>query len=112
MSLLLNLFVSLIHFILSYGVFSISLISNDIKTLFWLLIIMSIIKYSYFLFGRCILTLYEYNEYFSSIAELFSNILTYDLDDKRAEEVVINVGLLIILNKLLILLICKYYKLL
>ena len=73
---------------------------------------MSIIKISYFIFGRCVLTLYENNKYFSSVAELISNVLTINLDEKRSEEIIINIGLLIVLNKLLILLFFKYYKIL
>jgi hypothetical protein len=109
MSVFINLFVSFSHFILTYGVFILSLLSNDIRTLFILLILMSIIKFLYFYVGRCILTLYEYNSHFSTVSELLSNTLTTFLDDKRTEEVLINVGLLIILNKLLFLTIYKYY---
>ena len=109
MSVFFNLFVSFSHFILTYGVFIVSLLSNDIRTLFILLILMSFIKFLYFYVGRCILTLYEYNDHFSTVSELLSNTLTTFLDDKRTEEVLINVGLLIILNKLLFLTIYKYY---
>ena len=112
MNLIFNLFVSLVHFILTYFVFGFALISNNIKILFCLLILMSIIKISYFIFGRCVLTLYENNKYFSSVAELISNVLTINLDEKRSEEIIINIGLLIVLNKLLILLFFKYYKIL
>jgi len=112
MSLLFNLFISFIHLILTYGVFITALISNRIKVLFGLLILMTIIKFSYWFLGRCVLTLYEYNNHFSSISEIISNILTCNLDDKRTEEIVINLGLLIILNKLLVLLFFKYYKIL
>jgi len=110
MSLSFHLFISFIHFILTYGVFTAALISNSIKVQFGLLILMTIIKFSYWFFGRCVLTLYEYNHYFCSIAEILSNILTFNLDDKRGEEIIINIGLLIILNKLLVLLFLKYYK--
>ena len=71
---------------------------------------MSVIKMLYCFFGICVLTLYEYNEYLSPITQLLSNTLTYELDDKRTEEVLINIGLLIALNKLLIILFFKYYK--
>ena len=110
MYLLLNIFFSILHFLLTYIVFSILLISNDTKILFILLLLMSVIKMLYCFFGRCVLTLYEYNEYFSPITQLLSNTLTYELDDKRTEEVLINIGLLIALNKLLIILFFKYYK--
>jgi len=112
MELLFNLFVIFIHFTLTYLVFTISLISNNIKTLFILLVLMSIIKISYFIFGRCVLTFYEYNDHFSSLSQLLSNTLTTKLDHKRTEEVLINIGLLIILNKLLVIFLLKYYKIL
>jgi hypothetical protein len=109
MGLIFNLFVSFIHFILTYGIFITALVSNNIKVLFILLVIMNIIKILYCCIGRCVLTLYEYNDYFSPVAELFSNTLTTNLPNKQSEEVVINVGLLIILNKLLFLSIYNYY---
>ena len=109
MGLIFNLFVSFIHFILTYGIFITALVSNNIKVLFILLVIMNIIKILYCCIGRCVLTLYEYNDYFSPVAELFSKTLTTKLPDKQSEEVVINVGLLIILNKLLFLSIYNYY---
>jgi len=110
MKLIVNLFVSMIHFILSYAVFTCALVSNNIKTLFILLVLMSIIKISYCLFGRCILTLYEYNEHFAPLAEILSNTLSYNLDDQKSEEILINIGLLILLNKLLVLFFLNYYK--
>jgi hypothetical protein len=109
MGIIFNLFVSVIHFILTYGIFITALVSNNIKVLFVLLVIMNIIKILYFCIGRCVLTLYEYNNYFSPVAELFSKTLTTNLPDKQSEEIVINVGLLIILNKLLFLSIYNYY---
>jgi hypothetical protein len=110
MKLIVNLFVSIIHFILTYSIFTFALISNNIKTLFILLVIMSIIKILYCLFGRCILTLYEYNEYFAPLAKMMSNTLSPNLEDKISEEIMINIGLLIILNKLLVLFFLNYYK--
>jgi hypothetical protein len=71
---------------------------------------MSIIKISYCIFGRCILTLYEYNEHFAPLAEILSNTLSSNLEDKISEEILINIGLLIILNKLLVLFFLNYYK--
>ena len=76
-----------------------------------MLVIMSIIKYLYYFLGRCVLTLYEYNNHFSSMAELFSKTLTTNnLGDKITEEVLINTGILMILNKLIILIIYQYYS--
>jgi hypothetical protein len=112
MTLLVNLFITFIHVILTYGVFISALISNKINVLLGLLILTTLIKIAYWFFGRCILTLYENNNFFPSMCEIISNVLTQDLDDKRCEEIVINIGLLIILNKLLVLIFFKYFKIL
>jgi len=104
MRLEVNLFFSLLHFILAYGVFITSLVSNNIKILIFLLILMSIIKFFYFLFyNRCVLTLFEYNDYYPTLAYCMSNVLTENLNDSKCEEVIINIGILILLNKLLFL---------
>ena len=87
------------------------MLSNNIKVLFVALVLMSIIKYFYYFFGRCVLTLYEYNDYFSTLAELLSKTLTgNNLGDKITEEVLINIGILMILNKLIILINYNYYS--
>ena len=110
MSLFFNLFMSFFHFLITYVFFVTILFTNNIKILFILIVIMSIIKYLYFFFGRCVLTLYEYNKYFSSMAELFSKTLTSNnLGDKITEEVLINVGILMILNKLVLVIFYDYY---
>ena len=110
MYIIFNLFVSFIHFILTYGILITALLSNNIKVLFSCLVIMNVIKIMYSCIGRCILTLYEYNDYFPPVVELFSKTLTTNLPDKQSEEIVINIGLLIILNKLVFLLIYNYYR--
>ena len=110
MNIFINLFVSLIHFILAYGIFITALISNDLKILLGLLILMSLVKISFYLFGRCILTLFEYNDYFASTAKLLTYTLTSDNPDKKGEEILVNIGMLIITNKIFALLIYNYYK--
>lgn len=110
MSLFFNLLTSFFHFFITYIFFITVLVSNNIKVLFVLLVLMSIIKYFYYFFGRCVLTLYEYNDYFSSMAELLSKTLTgNNLGDKITEEVLINIGILMILNKLIVLINYNYY---
>ena len=88
MSLFFNLLTSFLHFLITYIFFITVLLSNNIKVLFVALVLMSIIKYFYYFFGRCVLTLYEYNDYFSTLAELLSKTLTgNNLGDKITEEV-------------------------
>jgi len=111
MSLFFNLLASFLHFLITYIFFITVLLSNNIKVLFVALVLMSIIKYFYYFFGRCVLTLYEYNDYFSTLAELLSKTLTgNNLGDKITEEVLINIGILMILNKLIILINYNYYS--
>ena len=111
MSLLFNLFISFIHFFIAYVFFITVLVSNNIQSLFILLVLMSIIKFFYYFFGRCVLTLYEYNDYFSTMAELLSKTLTgINLGDKITEEVLINIGILMVLNKLIVLINYNYYS--
>lgn len=112
MNYLFNLLIFAVHFCLAYSIFTIALVSNDIRTLLILLIIMIIIKYMYYWFGRCILTLLEDNGYYPTMVECVSSTLTQTnkLDDKTSEEIFINIGLLIILNKLLFLTFYMNYK--
>lgn len=109
MTILFNLSISLLHFILAYSILIISLVSNNFKVLLTLLVIMSLIKFSFYIFGRCILTLYEYNCIFAPVSRLLSYTLTNNINDEIGEEILINISILIILNKLLFLIFYKYY---
>jgi len=102
--------VSFLHFLLAYSVLMIAIVSNDIKILTSLLLIMGCIKFAYYFFGRCILTIYEYNPYFAPVSKLLSYTLTDGITDKKGEEILINSGLLIIMNKLLFLFFYNAYK--
>lgn len=110
MDILFNLHISFIHFILAYGILITTLISNDFKVLIGLLVIMSSVKFAFYIFGRCILTLYEYNHHFAPIVKLLSHTLSNNINsDKTGEEILINIGILIILNKLFFLTLYNYY---
>lgn len=109
MNIIVNLFISLIHFTLAYGIFITALVTNDFKLLITVLVILILVKVSYSIFGRCILTLYEYNSLFAPTAQLLSYTLTNNIDDKTGEEILINIGILILLNKMLFLIVYKYY---
>lgn len=109
MDIIFNLHISFIHFILAYGILITTLVSNNLNVLIALLIIMSLVKFAFYIFGRCVLTLYEYNNHFAPIVKLMSNTLTDNINDKNGEEILINIGILIILNKLFVLMLYKYY---
>ena len=109
MHLSFNLMFTLLHFILFYLVFITALLSNKIKILLILLIVMILVKYLFFIFQRCILSLLEYNDHFPSLVEIFAKIMAYDIDYKQAEDICINTLLLIILNKMLFLILFKTF---
>jgi hypothetical protein len=72
---------------------------------------MALVKISYLFFGRCFLTLYEDNEHFANAPTLLTRTITnLELKDIHVENILINLGLLVILNKILILLVINYYN--
>ncbi len=100
----------LIHFIFTYTVLTIALISNDIKVLTMMLIIMSSIKFLFYFIGRCMVTCLEENDLFNNSADLFGNTILADLKNKDVEEILINIGNAIIANKIFVLTILRFYK--
>ena len=105
-----NILWILIHFLFTYTVLTISLISNDMKVLTILLIIMSVIRFLFYYIGRCMVTSLEDNELFNNSSELFGNTILENPKDKNIEEILINMGNTIIINKIFILSILRYYK--
>lgn len=62
--------------------------------------------------GCCFLTTYEKNDYFSTTPQLFSKIITnVELKETDMELLLINVGILILLNKIFWLILLSYYRL-
>ena len=105
-----NILWILIHFLFTYTVLTISLISNDMKVLTILLIIMSVIRFLFYYIGRCMVTRLEDNELFNNSSELFGNTILENPKDKNIEEILINMGNTIIINKIFILSILRFYK--
>ena len=102
--------VSIIHFIMMYVIGMIGVLSNNENVVFGFLVIMMLIKFSYFLFKRCILTYLEDGKIYASAAQLFGYTVTKkDMTDDVYEEIVINFALIILINKLLLMLFIKYY---
>jgi len=110
MNIILALLISFLHGLLLYSCLSILLISNNIKVIFFILCIALTTKISYTIYGRCIITKYEENKYFHPLFSYLSEPLLYGLTNKRREEIIINIALLFTINKLLILIILKYYN--
>jgi hypothetical protein len=103
-----NLLCSLLHFLLCYIVFIISIISNDIKVLTFLLLLMIYIKILFSMYERCILTILEENEKYSETVTLFIKTLTnYPIPIKEREIIIINIALLLLMNKIFALLVIR-----
>ena len=112
MQLLLSIFVSFIHFIFCFFIFMTALLSNNINVLTFLLVVMILTRLCYWMYGGCLLTTYEKNDYFSTTPQLFSKIITnVELKETEIELLLINVGMLIILNKIFWLILLSYYRL-
>ena len=105
-----NIILILIHFLFTYTVLTISLISNDMKILTILFIIMCIIKFLFYFIGRCMVTSLEDNNLFNNSSELFGNTILENPNEKNVEEILINMGNTIIINKIFILSILRFYK--
>jgi hypothetical protein len=105
-----NILWILIHFLFTYVVLTIALISNDMKILTILLITMYFIRFLFYYIGRCMVTSLEENDLFNNSAELFGNIILQNPKDKDVEEILINMGTIIISNKIFILSILRFYN--
>ena len=109
--LLLNLFVSFIHFLFCYLILIVSLVSSDIKVLTFLFILIKYTKILYNTYNRCILTILEDNDYFPNVATLFIKTLTKaDIPIHEIENILINMAILILANKIFVLTLMSYYK--
>ncbi len=106
-----NLFCSVIHFILGYGIFGLSLITSRIDILGLLLIILVVIKICFITFGRCLLTLGEDNPYFLNVPTVLAKILGCpSMLDQQIEQILINTGIIIVANKIILISILQYYS--
>tara|TARA_B110000285_G_C15137457_1_gene628071 strand:- start:3860 stop:4150 length:291 start_codon:yes stop_codon:yes gene_type:complete len=93
-----------------YSIGIIVLLTTDEKILFTALIVMMIIKYSYYLFNRCIMTYLEDGKTYASAAQLFGYTITSKkLLDETYEEIIINFALILIITKLMVLLLIGHY---
>ena len=105
-----NIIWILIHMLFTYVILTIGLISNDIKILTILLIIMSAIKFLFYFIGRCMVTSLEENDLFNNSAELLGNTILEKPKDKDVEEILISVGNMILINKIFALTVLRFYK--
>ena len=110
MSYVNNIIWILIHMLFTYVVLTVALITNDMKILTILLIIMSAIKFLFYFIGRCMVTSLEENDLFNNSAELLGNTILEKPKDKDVEEILINIGNMILINKIFALTVLRFYK--
>lgn len=101
-------FIFLFHCVIIYVLFIGVLISNNIPTLLLLLILACIIKCSFYFFDRCILSVLEENKDFPFMSISTFAVLNDKLTEKDTEGIIINFGLLMVLNKIFFLLLFPY----
>lgn len=107
---LIKLFFSSLHGLLTFIIALPLLISTNETVILYSLLVMTIIKFSYYIFGRCILTYLEDGKIYPSSPQILGYIITKKkLNDADYEEISINGGILLLLSKLFLLLIIKYY---
>ena len=103
--------ISIIHLLLMYGIGMLGVLSNNENVVFGFLIVMLIIKFSYYLFKRCIMTYLEDGKEYATAAQLFGFTISHkNMTDKFYEELIINFAVILLVNKLLLMIIIKYYS--
>ena len=103
--------ISILHLLLMYGIGMLGVLSNNENVVFGFLIVMLIIKFSYYLFKRCIMTYLEDGKEYASAAQLFGFTISHkNMSDKFYEELIINFAVILLVNKLLLMIIIKYYS--
>ena len=100
-------FILSFHVSLLYFIFISTLITNNIPTLLLLLILVCIIKCSFYFFDRCLLSVFEKNEVLNTVSVMSIFTKTTKLTEKEIEEIIINIGLLMLLNKIFFLLLLR-----
>tara|TARA_X000000368_G_C23018976_1_gene707092 strand:- start:1424 stop:1816 length:393 start_codon:yes stop_codon:yes gene_type:complete len=102
--------ISILHLLIMYSIGMVGVLSNNENVVFGFLVVMILIKFSYYLFKRCILTHLEDGKIYASAAQLFGYTVTKkDLREGVYEELIINFALILLINKLLLMLLIKHY---
>ena len=108
--MMLKTIISILHLLLMYGIGMLGILSNNESVVFGFLVVMILIKFSYYIFKRCIVTHLEDGKIYASRAQLFGYTITKkDMEQGVYEEIIINFALVLLINKLLLMLLVKYY---
>lgn len=106
-----GILITVLHFFIVYFLTLTIVLSNNLKVLLVALVVLSVIIFQHYIFGRCIVTPFEHGENLPTAPEL----VAYSLSEKYLDEIVVeklitNVAMLIVLNKITVLFILEYYK--
>ena len=106
-----GILITVLHFFIVYFLTLTIVLSNNLKILLVALFVLCVIIFQHYIFGRCIVTPFEYGGNLPTAPEL----VAYSLSEKYLDEIVVeklitNVAMLIVLNKITVLFILEYYK--
>ena len=106
---------ALLHFLLYYFVLTTLIVSNNINVIIVALFIMIYVKLLYITYNRCILSIVENGErnFIDNSVNISFRVISNDYNNfglpiQNIEAIFINIGLLIAINKLMILYFLKY----
>ena len=106
---------ALLHFLLYYLVLTTLIVSNNINVIIVALFIMIYVKLLYITYNRCILSIVENGErnFIDNSVNISFRVISNDYNNfglpiQNIEAIFINIGLLIAINKLMILYFLKY----
>lgn len=107
---IITLIIMFFHIFYSFTFVLFATFSNNINLLICILISTLFIKYAFYKFGFCIITPLEKNETLNTSITNLGSIIVKTFTERQIEEFSHNILLLFIINKLFILMFCKYYK--
>lgn len=106
-----GILITVLHFFIVYFLTLTIVLSNNLKILLVALVVLCVIIFQHYIFGRCVVTPFEYGGNLPTAPEL----VAYSLSEKYLDEIIVeklitNVAMLIVLNKIAVLFILEYYK--
>jgi hypothetical protein len=105
-----TLYIKFFHILFNFTFLLLVTFSNNINLLICVLLLILFIKYAFYKIGYCIITSLEKNDTINTTATTIGKIFLNSISDRKVEELTHNILILFIVNKLFILMSCKYYK--
>lgn len=111
MYLPIKLFFSFIHVIVVSIIVIPALISNNIELLTVVLIFCILIKYSYYTYKLCVVTVLEDGKTYANMPQIAGWLMGGNVKNVRdMEDILINAGLLLVMSKMFLLIFMDYFK--